>query len=169
VSISHHCLTHCNVLLVTSQTHSHNKCPDLWPLTLKQLWTDTIEYKLNRQHTHTLACSVEVYKLTQLSTTKGQITKGSLSLISLFSTNTAISETKCQGWRVILLPSEGRLAIYQPQPLPPFCSAAIQKVKGSEAHLNYYASAYNKERQISHRKTKLHKQQQNAKKILTIS
>jgi len=34
------------------------------------------------------------------------------SLTSLFSTNTAISETKGQGWRVILLPSEGRLAIY---------------------------------------------------------
>jgi len=34
------------------------------------------------------------------------------SLTSLFSTNTAISETKGQEWRVILLPSEGRLAIY---------------------------------------------------------
>ena len=29
-----------------------------------------------------------------------------------FSTNTAISELKGQGWRVILLPSEGTLAIY---------------------------------------------------------
>jgi len=34
------------------------------------------------------------------------------SLTSLFSTNMAITETKGQGWRVILLPSEGRLAIY---------------------------------------------------------
>jgi len=34
------------------------------------------------------------------------------SLMSLFSTNTAISETKGQGWRVILLPCEGTLAIY---------------------------------------------------------
>jgi len=34
------------------------------------------------------------------------------SLMSLFSTNTAISETKGQGWRVTLLPSEERLAIY---------------------------------------------------------
>jgi len=34
------------------------------------------------------------------------------SLTSHFSTNTAISETKGQGWRVILLPSEGRLSIY---------------------------------------------------------
>ena len=33
------------------------------------------------------------------------------SVTSLFSTNTAISETKGQGWRVILLPTEGRLAI----------------------------------------------------------
>ena len=54
------------------------------------------------------------------------------SLTSLFSTNTAISETKGQGWRVILLPSEGRLAIYKPQPWPPFCSAATQKGKGFE-------------------------------------
>jgi len=34
------------------------------------------------------------------------------SLTSLFSTNMAISETKCQEWTVILLPSEGRLVIY---------------------------------------------------------
>ena len=34
------------------------------------------------------------------------------SLTCLFSTNMAISETKGQGWTVILLPSEGRLAIY---------------------------------------------------------
>jgi len=34
------------------------------------------------------------------------------SLTSLFSTNTAISETKGQGCRAILLPSEGRLATY---------------------------------------------------------
>jgi len=34
------------------------------------------------------------------------------SLTSLFSTTTAISETKGQGYRVIRLPSEGRLAIY---------------------------------------------------------
>ena len=34
------------------------------------------------------------------------------SLTSLFSTNMAISEMKGQGWTVILLPSEGRLAIH---------------------------------------------------------
>jgi len=34
------------------------------------------------------------------------------SLMSLVCTNTAILETKHQGWRVVLLPSEGRLAIY---------------------------------------------------------
>jgi len=38
---------------------------------------------------------------------------GCWSLTSLFSTNTAISETKGRGgdWRVILSPSEGRLVI----------------------------------------------------------
>ena len=54
------------------------------------------------------------------------------SLTSFFSINTAILETKGQGWRVILLSSEGRLAIYQPQPWLPFCSAATQKGKGIE-------------------------------------
>ena len=34
------------------------------------------------------------------------------SLTSLFSTNMATSEMKGQGWRVILLPSGGRLVIY---------------------------------------------------------
>jgi len=50
--------------------------------------------------------------------------------MSAFSTNMAISETKGQGWRAI--PTQDR-----------------------QAHLNYYASAYNRERQLSHRKTKL--------------
>jgi len=34
------------------------------------------------------------------------------SLTSLFSTNTAISKTKGQGWRVIIIISKGRLVIY---------------------------------------------------------
>jgi len=34
-----------------------------------------------------------------------------------------------------------------------------------EAHLNYYASTYNRGRQLSHRKTKLNKQQQNTKNL----
>jgi len=55
----------------------------------------------------------------------------SWSLTSPFSTNMAISETKGQGWRAIL-PSEKRLATYQPQPWPPFCSADTQKGKGIE-------------------------------------
>jgi len=33
-------------------------------------------------------------------------------LVGVLSTNTAVSETKGQGWTVILLPSERRLAIY---------------------------------------------------------
>jgi len=56
----------------------------------------------------------------------------------------AISEMKGQGWKVIRT-SEGRLAIYEPQPWPPFCPAATQKTeRDREAHLNYYTSAYNR-------------------------
>jgi len=59
------------------------------------------------------------------------------SLTSLFSTNTAISEMKGQGWTVILLPTEGRLAklaafLYSSHP---------KREKDQEAYLNYYASA----------------------------
>jgi len=43
------------------------------------------------------------------------------------------------------LPSKIRPAIYQPQPWPPpFCSGATQKKRNRKAHLNYYASAYNR-------------------------
>jgi len=35
--------------------------------------------------------------------------------------------------------------------------------RDQEAHLNYYASAYNRGRQLSHRKTKLNKQQRQQK------
>ena len=88
------------------------------------------------------------------------------SLTSLFSTNTAMSEWKGQGRKVILLPSEGRLAIYLPQPWPLFCSAATQKREST--YLNYYGSAYNRGRQLLHRKTKLSQIQQNTRKFLTI-
>jgi len=39
---------------------------------------------------------------------------------------------KGQGWRVILLPTEGRPAIYEISTLAAFCSAATQKWKGIE-------------------------------------
>ena len=81
----------------------------------------------------------------------------SWSLTSPFSTNMAISETKSsrvesyphpvkEGQRYINL-NPGRLFVQQP-PLREW---------DREAHLNYYASAYNRERQLSHRKTKLAK------------
>jgi len=54
-----------------------------------------------------------------------------------------------QRWKVrdgkLSVPSEGRLAIYYPQPWPPFCSAATQKrERDREAHLNYYVSTYSR-------------------------
>jgi len=77
-----------------------------------------------------------------------------------------MSESKGQGRKVILLPSEGRLAIYLPQPWPLFCSAATQKREST--YLNYYGSAYNRGRQLLHCKTKLNQIQQNTRKFLTI-
>jgi len=44
----------------------------------------------------------------------------------------------------------GRLFVQQPP----------KKERDQQAHLNYYASAYNRERQLSHRKTKLNQVQQ---------
>jgi len=76
-----------------------------------------------------------------------------------FSTNTAIS-----GWRVILLPREGRVAIIVTLTLAAFLfSSHPKRERDREAHLNYYASAYNRRRQLSHRKTKLNQIQQNTR------
>ena len=82
--------------------------------------------------------------------------------MSSFSTNMAISDKSSrvesypypvkEGQRYINL-NAGRLLVQQPP----------QRERDREAHLNYYASAYNRERQISHRKTKLNKIQQNTR------
>jgi len=57
-----------------------------------------------------------------------------------------------EGKRYINL-NPGRLFVQQPP----------QREMDREAHLNYYASAYNRERQLSHRKTKLKQIQQNTR------
>ena len=67
----------------------------------------------------------------------------------------AISETKHQGWRVILLPSEGRLAILTSTLAAVLFSSHPKRERDWEAHLNYYASTYNRGRQLMHCKTKL--------------
>jgi len=54
------------------------------------------------------------------------------------------------GQRYINL-NRGRLFVQQPP----------QTERDREAHLNYHASAYNRQRQLSHRKTKLNQIQQN--------
>ena len=55
-----------------------------------------------------------------------------------------------EGQRYINL-NPGRLFVQQPP----------KRERDREAHFNYYASAYNRERQLSHRKTKLNQIQQN--------
>jgi len=44
-------------------------------------------------------------------------------------------------------------------------SSHPKRERDGEAHLNYYASGYNRGRQLSHCKTKLNKQQQNTKNL----
>jgi len=57
-----------------------------------------------------------------------------------------------EGQRYIKL-NPGRLFVQQPP----------QRERDQEAHLNYYASAYNRERQLLHHKTKLNQIQQNTR------
>jgi len=74
----------------------------------------------------------------------------------------AISETKGQGWRAIptqeyINLNPGRLFVQQPP----------KKGKGSRAHLNYYTSADNRERQPLHHKKKLNNNNTNQHASLT--
>jgi len=79
----------------------------------------------------------------------------SWSLTSIIRTNMAISQTKGQGWRAIS--TQWRKASYiLTSTLAAFLfSSHPKRERDREAHLNYYASDYNSERQLSHRKTKL--------------
>jgi len=85
------------------------------------------------------------------------------SLTSLFSTNTAISEMKGRGWRVIL--SQWRKASHiLTSTLATFLfSSHPKRERDPEAHLNYYANTYNRGRQLLHHTTKLNQIQQNTR------
>ena len=78
-------------------------------------------------------------KLTITITKINFITKISLvgwSLTSLFSTNTAISEMKGQGWKVSdILTSTLAVFLFSSHP---------KRERDQKAHLNYYACAYNR-------------------------
>jgi len=67
----------------------------------------------------------------------------------------AISELKGQGWRAI--PTQYRKAsdILTPTLSAFLFSSHPKRERDQEAHLNYYASTNNRERQPSHHKTKL--------------
>jgi len=76
-------------------------------------------------------------------------------LTSLFSTNMAISETKGQGWRAISTQWRKASDILTWTLATFLFNSYPKKERDQEAHLNYYASAYNQGRQLSRRKTKL--------------
>ena len=92
-----------------------------------------------------------------LNLQQAQLQLVSWCLTSLSSTNIAISETKGQGWRAI--PTQYRKASdILTSTLATFLfSSHPKRERHWEAHLNYYASADNRERQPSHHKTKLNK------------
>ena len=85
----------------------------------------------------------------------------SWSLTSLFSTNTAISETKGQGWKVIRTQWRKASDILT-SALDAFLFSSHQKrERDREAHLNYYASAYNRGDNYRITRLKLNQQQHN--------
>jgi len=83
------------------------------------------------------------------------------SSTSLFSKNMAnTSEMKGQGWRVIFS-QWSKASDTLTTTLATFLfSSHPKRERDREAHLNYYTSAYNRGRQLSHHKTKLNQTQQ---------
>jgi len=81
----------------------------------------------------------------------------------------ATSEMKGQGWRAI--PTQWRKTSDVLTSTLPVCHLFVQqspkRERDQEAHLNYYASAYNREWQLSHRKTKLNQIRQTRACTLT--
>ena len=79
----------------------------------------------------------------------------------------AISETKGQGWRAI--PTKYRKAsdILTSTLVALLFSSHPKRERDREAHVNYYASADNRERQPSHHKTKLNNNNTNQHSSLT--
>jgi len=82
-------------------------------------------------------------------------------LPSPFSANMATSETIGQGWRAILTQWKKASNILTSTPAAFSFSSHPERERDRETHLNYYASAYNRGRQLSHCKTKLNQIQQN--------
>jgi len=68
----------------------------------------------------------------------------SWSLAFLFSTNTAISVTKGQAWRAILTQWRKASDILTSTLAASLFSSHPKRKRDREAHLNYYASAYNR-------------------------
>jgi len=114
-------------------------------------------------------CTVQSYlELASSSlsaTVKNSLCIGQLvswSLTSPFSTNMAISETKGRVESYLYSVKEGqRYVNHNPGRL--FVQQPPKRERDQEAHLNYYASAYNRGRQLSHRMTKLNQIQQNTR------
>jgi len=67
----------------------------------------------------------------------------------------AISEKKGQGWRAISIQKKKASDILTPTLAAFSFSSHPKREREREAHLNYYTSACNRGRQLSHRKTKL--------------
>jgi len=90
------------------------------------------------------------------------------SLTSLFSTNNGYIRDERSGAESYRLTQWRKASDILTSTLAAFLfSSHPQSERDREAHLNYYASAYNRGRQLSHRKNKQNQIQQNTTEILT--
>jgi len=71
-----------------------------------------------------------------------------------------ISDMKGQGWRVIITQRRKASDILTSSLAAFLFSSHPKRERDREAHLDYYASAFNRGRQLSHHKTKLNQIQQ---------
>jgi len=95
------------------------------------------------------------YELTKTHNCITSQTLVSWNLTSFCSTKTATSETKGQGWRAILSKWRKASDILTSTLAAFLVSSHSKRESDAEAHLNYYASTYNRGRQLSHHMTKL--------------
>ena len=142
---------------VWQHTVSLNRWGCMTTLRLTQqvrLYDDTTSHSTGEavwQHTISLRWESITWPANILHTRRKWV---SWSLTSPFSTNMPISEINGQGWRVI--PTQwSKASDILTSTLADFLFSSHPKKRDSEARLNYYTSAYNRGRQLSHCKTKV--------------
>ena len=157
VSLYYNTPSHSTGEAVWQHTVSLNRWGCMTTLRLTQqvrLYDDTTSHSTGEavwQHTISLRWESITWPANILHTRRKWV---SWSLTSPFSTNMPISEINGQGWRVI--PTQwSKASDILTSTLADFLFSSHPKKRDSEARLNYYTSAYNRGRQLSHCKTKV--------------